>query len=71
MFTITCKGLFIAWIFCPVNFIDRDTVSTNIILYLYYDESSTSQYEKILQAHGVNTRKYCLVEVNENYCIVT
>ena len=34
-------------------------------------ESSTSQYEKILQAHGVNTRKYWLVEVIENYCIVT
>ena len=31
-------------------------------------ESSTSQYEKILQAHGVNTRKYWL---GENDCIVT
>ena len=28
-------------------------------------------YEKILQAHGVNTRKYWLVEVIENYCVVT
>ena len=34
-------------------------------------ESSTSQYEKILQAYGVNTRKYWLVEVIENDCIVT
>ena len=34
-------------------------------------ESSTSQYRKILQAHGVNTRKYGLVEVIENDCIVT
>ena len=34
-------------------------------------ESSTSQYEKILQAPGVNTRKYWLVEVIENDCIVT
>ena len=23
-------------------------------------ESSTSQYEKIMQAHGVNMRKYCI-----------
>ena len=30
-----------------------------------------AQYEKILQAHGVNTRKYWLVEVIENDCIVT
>ena len=28
-------------------------------------------YEKILQSHGVNTRKYWLVEVIENDCIVT
>ena len=34
-------------------------------------ESSTSQYEKILQAHRVNTRKYWLVEEIENVCIVT
>ena len=34
-------------------------------------ESSTSQYEKILQAHEVNMRKYWLVEVIENDCIVT
>ena len=34
-------------------------------------ESSTSQYEKILQAHGVNTRKYLIVDVIENDCIVT
>ena len=34
-------------------------------------ESSTSQYEKLLQAHEVNTRKYWLVEVIENDCIVT
>ena len=34
-------------------------------------ESSTSQYEKILQAYGVNTRNYWLVEVIENDCIVT
>ena len=33
-------------------------------------ESSTSQYEKTLQAHEVNTRKYWLVEVIENDCIV-
>ena len=31
-------------------------------------ESSTSQYKKILQAHGV---KYWLVEVIKNDCIVT
>ena len=29
------------------------------------------EYEKILQAHGVNTRKYWLVEAIENGCIVT
>ena len=34
-------------------------------------ESSTSQYEIILQAHGVNTRKFWLIEVIENDCIVT
>ena len=34
-------------------------------------ESSTSQYEKILQAHWVNTKKYWLVKGIENYCIVT
>ena len=34
-------------------------------------ESSTSQYEKILQAQGVNTRQYWLVELVENDCIVT
>ena len=34
-------------------------------------QSSTSQYEKILQTLGVNTRKYWLVEVIENDCIVT
>ena len=34
-------------------------------------ESSNSQYEKILQAHRANTRKYWLVEVIENDCIVT
>ena len=33
--------------------------------------SSRSQYEKILQAHEANTRKYWLVEVIENDCIVT
>ena len=33
--------------------------------------SSRSQYGKILQAHGANTRKYWLVEVIENDCIVT
>ena len=32
---------------------------------------SRGEYEKILQAHGVNTRKYWLVEVIENGCIVT
>ena len=32
---------------------------------------SQSQYEKKLQAHGVNTIKYWLVEVIENDCIVT
>ena len=32
---------------------------------------SRGEYEKILQAHGVNTRKYWLVEVIENDCIVT
>ena len=32
---------------------------------------SRCEYEKILQAHGVNTRKYWLVEVIENGCIVT
>ena len=36
-----------------------------------YWASSQSQYEKILQAHGANTRKYWLVEVIENDCIVT
>ena len=36
-----------------------------------YWASSRSQYKKILQAHGVNTRKYWLVEVIENDCIVT
>jgi len=36
-----------------------------------YWASSWSQYEKILQAHGVNTRKYWLVEEIENDCIVT
>ena len=30
-----------------------------------------SQYEKILQAHGANRRKYWLVEEIENDCIVT
>ena len=35
------------------------------------EELSTSQYEKILQAHRVNTKKYWLVEVIENDCIVT
>ena len=34
-------------------------------------DSFTSQYEKILQAHGFNTRKNWLVEVIENDCIVT
>ena len=34
-------------------------------------ESSTSQYKKILQAHGVNTRTYWLVEIIKNDCIVT
>ena len=34
-------------------------------------DSSTSQYKKILQAHGVKKRKYWLVEVIENDCIVT
>ena len=34
-------------------------------------ESSTSQCEKILQAHRVDTRKYWLVGVIENDCIVT
>ena len=33
--------------------------------------SSQSQYKKILQALGANTRNYCLVEVIENGCIVT
>ena len=33
--------------------------------------SSWSQYWKILQAHEANTRKYWLVEVIENDCIVT
>ena len=28
-------------------------------------------YKKILQSHGVNTRKYWLIEVIENDCIVT
>ena len=32
---------------------------------------SRGEYEKILQAHGVNTIKYWLVEVIENVCIVT
>ena len=34
-------------------------------------ESSTSQYKKILQAHGANTWEYWLVVVIENDCIVT
>ena len=29
------------------------------------------QYKKILETHGANTRKYWLVEVIENDCIVT
>ena len=33
--------------------------------------SSLSQYRNILQAHGANTRKYWLVGVIENDCIVT
>ena len=33
--------------------------------------SSRSHYGKILQAHGANMRKYWLVEVIENDCIVT
>ena len=32
---------------------------------------SRGEYEKILQAHGVNMRKYWLVEVIENGCIMT
>ena len=36
-----------------------------------YWASSQSQYEKILQAHGANTRYYWLVEVIKNDCIVT
>ena len=30
-----------------------------------------AQYRKILQANGANSRKYFLVEVIENDCIVT
>ena len=33
--------------------------------------TSRGEYEKILQAHGLNTRKYWLVEVIEKGCIVT
>ena len=33
--------------------------------------NSRSQYDKILQAHEANTRKYWLEELNENDCIVT
>ena len=36
-----------------------------------YWANSQSQYEKILQAHGANTRYYWLVEVIKNDCIVT
>ena len=36
-----------------------------------YLGAKTKHTKKILQAHGVNTRKYWLVEVIENGCIVT
>ena len=48
--------------------------SYNVLVREYTDPywaSSRSQYDKILQAHGANTRKFWLVEVIENDCIVT